>query len=272
VIFETYQPKPPLDAIVQSIIYYKDLTLPHQKERVIPTGHTFLLLAFDGYTREIYDESLRSITQLSEAWLSGPQKETLNISVHPRSEMIAVQFTLGGARSILPQPLFHYAGKVKPAKEVFGTQISELHRELSELVGVQEKFQRVSDWLLYLHQKSLNAPIWFNTVLSRMQDNPYSKHTDILQNLGYSQKHLIQVAKDYIGLIPKNPPPLNPLWQLAPAHPKRGEDPLGRGELRNGLRRSGPFCQGLPPVLWIQTSPIFTRLQGYPAENFFPLE
>jgi AraC-like DNA-binding protein len=272
VIFETYQPKPPLDAIVQSIIYYKDLTLPHQKERVIPTGHTFLLLAFDGYTREIYDESLRSITQLSEAWLSGPQKQTLNISVHPRSEMMAVQFTLGGARSILPQPLFHYAGKVKPAKEVFGTQISELHRELSELVGVQEKFQRVSDWLLYLHQKSLNAPIWLNTVLSRMQENPYSKHTDILQNLGYSQKHLIKVVKDYIGLTPKTLHRLIRFGSLLRRIQKEEKIRWAEVSYETGYADQAHFAKDFLRFSGFKPSQFLQDYKDYPAENFFPLE
>ncbi len=42
-IFETHEPKPPFDGLVESIFHFSNFEPDHSIERVVPTGHVYVI-------------------------------------------------------------------------------------------------------------------------------------------------------------------------------------------------------------------------------------
>ncbi len=85
-IFETHEPKPPFDGLVESIFYFKNFEPDHSIERVVPTGHVFVIFELDGMERQTLDnETLKPIASYRKAWLSGMHQNYISISAHQKT-------------------------------------------------------------------------------------------------------------------------------------------------------------------------------------------
>ena len=67
-IFETHEPKPPFDGLVESIFHFRNFEPDHSIERVVPTGHVFVIFELDGMERQTFDnETLKPIASFRKA-------------------------------------------------------------------------------------------------------------------------------------------------------------------------------------------------------------
>lgn len=203
-IFETFAPPAPFDTYVESVFHFKHFKPDHSIERVVPTGHLFVIFELDGFTRNTYDnETLEPNATFDRAWISGIHQNYLSISAHDDSEMLVIQFKAFGARPFLHLDLETIANRVVPASEVLDGALLSLQANLLAAPDSAAKFAVVDTWLQQRYDDSLVPPGAIIDMVSLLQQQPASKLKEVLDSYNGTQKHLISQFRKFVGLTPK---------------------------------------------------------------------
>ncbi len=202
-IFEFYNIEEPLSKYVESIFYHKDYMPEHNIERVVPTGHIFILFELDTIPRHTYDHDLKPKATFTKVWVSGINQQYLNISAHKNSEMLVVQLKTLGAYPLFKVPIDSFSESIRPAENYFGNQILEIRKKILTTESINDKFEIIKNWLQTQIDESLAPSQSLLDMLSILQNNPFSKHGELIQSYPKTQKHLINQFKKYCGLSPK---------------------------------------------------------------------
>lgn len=202
-IFEFYTIEEPLSKYVESMFYHKDYMPEHSIERVVPTGHIFILFELDNFPRHTFDQNLKPNAAFTKVWVSGINQKYLNISAHKNSEMLVVQLKTLGAYPLFKVPIESFSESVMPAENYFGNLILDIRENLMTAESINDKFLIIKNWLQSQIDESLAPSQSLLDMLSVLQDNPFSKHGELIQNYPNTQKHLINQFKKYSGLSPK---------------------------------------------------------------------
>ncbi|MEL6811664.1 MAG: DUF6597 domain-containing transcriptional factor, partial [Bacteroidota bacterium] len=176
-IFNTHIVKDPLDKCIESIFHFKGFQPDHSLERVVPTGHIFILFELDGMERNTFDNrTLEPTGTFSKVWVSGMHKNYLSISAHPNSEMFVIQFKPYGAYPFVHVPLHQIANRVIPGQELFGDEILELHQQILKQQTSEEKFSLAEEWLLGRFDSDRFPEIELLTSLHRLLGEPLTNN------------------------------------------------------------------------------------------------
>lgn len=194
----------PISEYIQSIFHYNDFVPNHEIERIVPTGHIFLLFELDGFTRRTYHNlTLEPSGIHEEAWISGMQRSYLSISAHQNSSMLVIQFKTHGAYPFINQPLYNLTNTVVPAKNIFGSDILSLRKQLLKQPNTERKFHLVNQWLLSIFRKDHSPPKEILNMLEKLEQSLFRNHNEVISKYPKTQKHLINQFKKFIGLTPK---------------------------------------------------------------------
>ena len=203
-IFETHTIEKPLVNQVESIFYYKGFKPDHSIERVVPTGHVFIIFELDGFEYHTFDKkTLEPNGTYKNVWISGMHKDYLSISAHQDSEMLVIQFKTSGSYPFLKIPIHQLNNKVVDAKELFGDEILELREQILKGESPSEKFKSVDDWLMHKFDVNKIPSIGVLDILSQLKAKPITESSKIIASYPNTQKHLISQFKTYFGLTPK---------------------------------------------------------------------
>lgn len=203
-IFERHVLKSPLNRYVETIFHFKDLVPEHSIERVVPTGHIFIIFELDGFTRCTYDnDTLQPINTFTKVWISGMHKNYISISTHRKSEMFVIQFKSFGAYPYFHLPMHTLNEEIVPAESIFGDKILKLRDELVTKESSEEKFKLAENWLHNKFQEHKTPPAELLAVVEKLQSEAVSEFRHIVKSYTKTPKHLINQFKKYIGLTPK---------------------------------------------------------------------
>lgn len=203
-IFETHTLTAPLDTYVESIFYFKNFQPDHSIERVVPTGHIFILFELDGIPRKTYDaESLAPLQTFKQVWISGMHKNFLSISAHQDSEMFVIQLKPYGGFPFFHIPIHQLNDRVVSATEILGEEMLELRKKILVAKTVQEKFLIAKKWLFSRFDLSKIPSSELLDIVQELRVQPLKAHKKIIQSYPHSQKHLIGQFKKFCGLTPK---------------------------------------------------------------------
>ncbi len=204
-IFETHEPNAPFDGLIESIIHYKDFQPDHSIERVVPTGHVFVIFELDGIERHTFDnETLQPIASFRLAWVTGAHRNYISISAHQHSEMFVIQFRAYGAHPFLHLPMSRIADKVVAGSDILDGELLSLREELITATSSADKFAVADAWLESRYDAKLTAPKSIIDVVELLQAEPASKFNEVIGCYTSTQKHLISQFKKYIGITPKH--------------------------------------------------------------------
>ena len=204
-IFETHVPNTGIGKHIENFIYFKNFMPDHSKERVIPTGHIFIIFELDGFTRYTYNnETLEPKKEFKEVWVSGVHKNFITISAHEDSEMFVIQFKPYGAYPFFHIPLNAISNKIFHARDIFGDQILDLRQNLLAAKEPANKFELARQWLeLRFDEKKQPADILLKMLDKIEEDKAAINFDDIFIDYPFTRKHLINQFKRYVGLTPK---------------------------------------------------------------------
>ncbi len=203
-IFEQDILQPSLDRNIESIIYFKDFTPEHSIERLVPTGHVFIVFELDNIARNVYDnKTLNPIKQFTKVWLSGIHRNFISISSHEKSEMFIIQFKPTGAFPFLHTSMHLFREKIISATDVFGIEILKLRDAIIQSKSPQEKFSTAKEWLLNRFEIQKEASSNLLAFTSKLQKESLIHLKEIMASYPYTQKQLIEHFKKYVGLTPK---------------------------------------------------------------------
>lgn len=203
-IFENHTLPPPLNQYVESVFHFKDLIPEHSIERVVPTGHVFIIFELDGFTRNTFDsDTLIPNHTFTKVWVSGMHKNYISISTHQKSEMFVIQFKPFGAYPFFHFPIQDLNEKIVSGEEILGEEILRIREEILKAEKSSEKFKVAEIWLDKRFQSNKTPPSELLTVVEALCTEPVAKYGQIVKNYSKTPKHLIDQFKKYVGLTPK---------------------------------------------------------------------
>lgn len=202
--FNNHFPSSPLNRHIESTFHYSDFMPEHSVERVVPTGHLFLIFELDGIPRNTFDNETQEPRQtFTKVWISGQHTGCITISAHEQSEMFVIQFKPAGAFPFIQVPVFDLKDQIVPAEEILGMEILTLRDQLLAEETPDEKFEAGDKWLKSRFDETKQPPETMLSVLDQLQKKPVSMLSEIIEEYPNTQKHLIDQFKRYVGLTPK---------------------------------------------------------------------
>ncbi|WP_420577401.1 helix-turn-helix domain-containing protein [Ekhidna sp.] len=203
--FETHQIPETLSPYIEAIFHIKNFMPDHSIERVVPTGHIFIIFELDGFTRKTFDnETLIPQAEYQKVWISGSHKNYLSISAHENSEMLVIQFKPFGAHPFLHFPLEKINNQVVQGEELLGDELINLRQELLEHETSAKKFTAAESWLMSRFDENKIPPKALLNFYESLAQAPAANYSQIVDDYPNTQKHLISQFKKYVGLTPKS--------------------------------------------------------------------
>jgi AraC-like DNA-binding protein len=207
-IFQTHQPAFPLNQFIDTIIYFEGLNREHALDRFLPDGNTELLVDLTEKPQHIHDNiTLEVIQSCRHAWASGVRTRPITIPSGRGSQMIVVAFKRGAAYRFYPFPMNELTNSVVLADIIFGSSIHTLREQLLAAKSLGERFGLIERFLLSwagdkLHETSASRCV--QQVLNGVLRQPtHLRFLTLMDQIGYSQKHFIDLFKGQVGLAPK---------------------------------------------------------------------
>lgn len=202
-IFETHSLQKPYNSYIESIFHFKNFVPDHSVERVVPTGHLFIIFELDGFERNTFDnDTLTPNNTYLKVWISGAHRNYISISAHENSEMFVIQFKPYGAYPFFHFPIENLNDQVVHTSELFGEELTKLRDKLLKVESSQEKFTVAETWLDRRFDESLAPSQDLVDYFTALQAQP-TLNGQAVTHYPHSQKHLIDQFKKYIGLTPK---------------------------------------------------------------------
>ena len=202
--FESLTLQAPLNSYVESIFYYNGFIPDHSIERVVPTGHLFVIFELDGFPRNTFDNNtLKPVKTFRRVWISGMHNHYLSISAHQDSEMFVIQFKPYGSFPFLHIPVDQLNNKVLQGEELLGDEIINIRDQILQAADVDQKFRVAEDWLNSRFDLQKTPEKEIVRVIQKLMQSPIAEHHEIIKSYSKTQKHLINQFKKYCGLTPK---------------------------------------------------------------------
>jgi len=204
-INKLYIPSFPLNHFIESFYYYIGYTPEHSIDRFLPDGNVQIIFDLTDYPKYIYDnETLKEIQSCKNVWFSGFRTEPISIPSGKESEMIIVQFRKGKASTFICEPMYAVTNYVVDAELVLKNEILDLRERLKDAVSIDEKFQILENNFLRHYRSSLEENPFVDYVIKRIITKPNKiSLKEVADNAGYSQKHIIKIFKENVGIAPK---------------------------------------------------------------------
>lgn len=207
-ILQIHKPAFPLNKFVENLVYYDGLSTAHNLDRFLPDGNTEILIDLTEHPQFIYDnETLKEVQACRYAWVSGVRTRPITIPSGHGSRMMIVAFKKGGGFPFYSFPMSTLADTVAEADLVFGKGIHDLREQLLAAKSVQRMFQLVESFLLCQAADAIHDSISARCVrhaLLTIIHRPTARCLyKLSEQIGYSQKHFIDLFKAQVGVSPK---------------------------------------------------------------------
>lgn len=202
---QVYIPNYPLSGFIDNFYYYKMDNPVNQLNRFLPDGNVQMLFDLSEEKKSIYDNnSLRPYQTCDKVWYSGFRTKSITIPTGFRSEMLIVSFKKGCSFPFLKSPVYTFADEVVEASESFGSQTLDWWHILKSVQDPLSRFRKLEQLFIEAyHGQFKEVPIIAFSIRFLDLLDGEGKVSDIMQHIGYSQKHFIQLFKQHVGVSPK---------------------------------------------------------------------
>lgn len=207
-ILEVHTPDFPLNKFVNHFIYYEGFNPVHSMDRFLPDGNAEFIIELTENTKHIYDnETLTELQTFRHAWVSGVRTQPITIPSGRDSRMLIVAFKKGKAHPFYNFPMSELANLVVDADLIFGKKLRDLREQLLSTSSIHQIFLLIEKFLLQQAGDSLhiNTPSkCVDYAVSNITNQPnILGFQQISTQIGYSQKHFIDLFKKQVGVPPK---------------------------------------------------------------------
>jgi AraC-like DNA-binding protein len=207
-ITQVHSPAFPLHEFVNHFIYYEGFNPVHSMDRFLPDGNAEFIIELTDNAKHIYDnETLTELQSFRHAWVSGVRTQPITIPSGRDSRMLIVAFKKGKAHPFYDFPMSELANLVVDADIVFGKKLHELREQLLNTPSIPQMFLLVEHFLLQQAGDSLHANTPSKCIeyaVSKIVNQPnIVGFQQVSRQIGYSQKHFIDLFKKQVGVPPK---------------------------------------------------------------------
>lgn len=203
-IFKRHVPAPPLNSFIEFFWYYDGFAPDHTKEKLLPDGTMELIIDLREHPKHTYDpRSLKEKRAFRHSWLSGMHHDYIVISASPGS-MMGAHFRPGGAWPFFGTPLSEFTDNVVEFDSVIGNQARLLRERLLAAPTPELKIEILEKFLLARGGDRLYPDRAVHFAIEQMISVPMRLLIrDLAAKVGISQKHLISLFDQRVGMTPK---------------------------------------------------------------------
>ena len=207
-IFQAHKPVFPLNYFIENLIYFDELDIPHNLDRFLPDGNSEIIIDLTEHPQYIYDnDTLQKIQICRYAWVSGVRTRPITIPSGRGSRLLVVAFKKGRAFPFYRFPISDLTDTVAEADLAFGWKFHDLREQLLAAKSIDRMFQLVEGFLLQQASSKLQidgAARCIEYAVSSMIHKPTLRRLHQLSDeIGYSQKHFIDLFRRQVGVSPK---------------------------------------------------------------------
>jgi AraC-like DNA-binding protein len=203
-IARIYIPPSPLSRFVRLIWYYDGYEQPHPKERLLPDGSMSLVLNLRDDLVRTYDSRDHSkVSRIPGHVFSGARSGFFVVDTANMLQTIGVQFHPGGAFPFLRMPASEVSEQTLTLDQLWGAEGADLRARVLETTTPEHKFRLLEQWLLQRLTRPLERNPAVAYALQQFQVSPSLAVGRMVDKIGFSQRHFIQLFTTEVGLTPK---------------------------------------------------------------------
>lgn len=207
-IFRVHTPAFPLHEFVKHFIYFEGFNPVHSMDRFLPDGNAEFIINLTDNPQIIYDnETLAELQSFGHAWVSGVRTQPITIPSGRGNRMLIVAFKKGKAHPFYNFPMSELTNLIVDAGLIFGKKLRELREQLLNTASIPQMFLIVEKFLLQQAGDALHANTPSKCVeyaVSNIMNQPnILGFQQFSRQIGYSQKHFIDLFKKQVGVPPK---------------------------------------------------------------------
>ena len=202
--FSNYKPAGFLADFVDNFWLYEGYEAEHLNERILPTGTFELVINLREDELRIYSvaEQMDDCSYFSGAVVSGAYGKGFVTDTEEETFIIGVHFKPGGAAPFLGVPACELADAHIDLESLWGRSANLLRERLFDAATSAERFslleESLKDHLFALPEQHYAV----STALEALGCNAMAVR-DIARDVGFSQRHFIEVFKSEVGMTPK---------------------------------------------------------------------
>jgi AraC-like DNA-binding protein len=207
-ILQLRKPAFPLHRFIQHLVYFEGIAAPHTLDRFLPDGNTEIIVDLTDRPQYIYDnETLEEIQTCRTAWVSGVRTRPITIPSGTGRRMLVVAFRKGKAFPFYPFPISELTDTVVAADLAFGHRFHDLREQLLAARSIPRMFSLIEGFLLQQAGDAIEADFSTRCIdyaVSSIIGQPALRSLYRLSGqIGYSQKHFIDLFRRQVGVSPK---------------------------------------------------------------------
>ena len=202
-IIQIHTPQQPLRAFIKSIIYYEGHTASQPFEMLLPDGNSQLIIELDGNDRVLKNETQNADLRLNASWITGIQTKPVVYRSEIQATTLSIQFEPSGLFALFGVPASKFQDKMVDTISVTPAPIAQLREQILDCSSHIDKiFATTNQFLEQRVLRTQSKAKLISFVIGRLcnQNRPLA---DISTEVGYSQKQLIQIFKEHVGVSPK---------------------------------------------------------------------
>ena len=207
-ILQVHTPAFPLNEFVDHFIYFEGFNPVHSMDRFLPDGNAEFIVNLTDNPQIIYDnETLTELQSFGPAWVSGVRTQPITIPSGRGNRMLIVAFKKGKAHPFYNFPMSELANLIVDAGLVFGIKLRNLRERLLNTDSIPQMFLTVEEFLMQqagdsLHTNTSSKCIEY-AVANIVNQPTLLGFQQFSRQIGYSQKHFIDLFKKQVGVPPK---------------------------------------------------------------------
>lgn len=200
-----HRPGPPLDRFVELVTYYTDYQPTHTKERILPDGAVEIIVDLTDWPKKLYDPNdFSRATEFRGAWISGMRRGWIVVEAAPGSAMAVIRFRPGGAYPFLSFDVCGITDTVDQLDVVFNGSTASLRDRILEAPTVDAKMTAVEAWLMERARGRLEVNPVVEFLAGRLFAPAGIRISDVVDEIGYSQRHVAGLFRRWVGISPKS--------------------------------------------------------------------
>lgn len=193
----------PLSAYVEAVWAVRGHTF-YNKETVLPNGNIELMLNFGTRQRVLAIGRRAHAHDHDRYWVAGLQTEPLTIESTGESNLISIRFRPGGAHALFGLPISELNDQVLDLDLILGTQVDSLRSRLAEAQGFEVQVNVIEEWLFdRLRPREYEHSLVGRALANLAEHSAGQRISDLCEQIGLSNKHMISLFRDVVGVPPK---------------------------------------------------------------------
>lgn len=182
-------------------LWYGQGQISYQRDRILPTGGSFLLINL-GPTQYLVEDGAETRRRFDDIWFSASRQTPIDTEAPHGQALLGVAFKPHGALRFLQVPGSELTEQVVPLDALLGSQSLALRHRLLDCQSDPARFDLIEQWLR--RQRRGASPPSVSWALRRLQATQGQIAVeDLAKELGVSRKSLARQFQTHVGLSPK---------------------------------------------------------------------